>query len=473
MTLIDHGLHDGAPVQAPVRRRRFRPTAVRAYDIRGVVGRDFDETDARALGLSYATVARTWGMRTVAVGRDGRLTSPAIEAALVEGLVEGGMRVSRIGVGPTPKLTFAVRRLGLHGGIQVTASHNPPNENGFKLLLGPGRVHGSNLQALVATEGRAARGGSVRDVSVEAAYVERLSADASGLKPFKVAWDAGSGATGDAIRALVRRLPGRHVLLNTEIDGRFPCHHPDPAVGANLAQLQAAVRANGCDLGLAFDGDGDRLGAVDGEGEIVWADQLLLFLAADLLTEHPGATVVADVKCSRVVAEGVARLGGRAVTAPSGYVRVCETMEREHALLGGELSGHIFFADRWDGADDALYAAVRVLLALSRGSGTLADFRKSLPATVATPEARLACADARKAEVVRAVASRVAEAGQFADTVDGLRVSGSDGWWLLRASATEPKLTVRCEGSDEAAVARLKAEVAGHLRACGIEPRGL
>jgi phosphomannomutase len=447
----------------------MRTAAVRAFDIRGQVGRDLDEEDARLLGGAYASLARERGLSRIAVGRDGRLTSPAMEAALLEGLVEGGMKVTRVGTGPTPMLTFAVRSLELDGGIMVTASHNPPADNGFKLLLGPERIHGKALKALVAREGTPVPGGSVEERVVIDDYVADLAEVAHGLRGFKVAWDCGNGATGEVVERLTARLPGEHVLLYSEIDGRFPNHHPDPAVGANLRDLQNAVIGAACDLGIAFDGDGDRIGAVDSTGAVVWADQLLLLMAADVLRDNPGAAIAADVKSSRVLFDGVKALGGRPVMVPSGYVLVKEAMKREGALLSGELSGHMFYADRWDCTDDALYAAVRVLRALSRSNQTLSEFRESLPRTIITPEFRIPCADERKAAVVEEVDGRLTAAGVEIDRADGLRVMSEDGWWLLRASGTEAKITCRAEAYDEEALERLMTQLRRELRESGIE----
>lgn len=447
-------------------RARIAVEAVRAYDVRGVVGRDLDEEGARALGLSYAAVARAEGLRDIAVGRDGRTSSPALEQALVAGLVEGGMGVERIGLCPTPMLAFAVRTRGLDGGIMVTASHNPPAENGFKLLMGDARVHGAALRELVETPGRAMHGGSVRAARVTERYLDGLVAAARGMAPLKVAWDCGNGATGRIVERLVQRLPGEHRLLYSEVDGRFPNHHPDPAVETNLQALSAAVTEGGCDLGVAFDGDGDRLGVVDQAGRVVWADQVLVLLACDMLQRHPGSTVVADVKCSRALFDGVAACGGRAVLAPSGYVHVRETMRRVGALMGGELSGHLFFADGWHGVDDAIYAAIRTFHAVTKIPGGLAAFRDGLPKMAVTPELRIPCPEHRKAEVVREVAGRL---GVVLDPVMGLRVTSDDGWWLLRASGTEPKLTCRAEASDLSALERVKDDLRGQLRSSGVE----
>jgi len=447
---------------------RIAPTAIRAYDIRGHAGRDIDRGGAYALGLAYAGQARRAKVDHVAVARDGRLSSPTLEQALVWGLMDGGLRVERLGVGPMPMLAFGVRELGLGGGIMVTASHNPPAENGFKIMLGEARVHGEALAALVRGPCERRRCGSARRRAMMGAYVEALAQAADGMDELTVAWDCGHGATGPVVEQLAPLLPGRHILINTEVDGRFPAHHPDPAEAANLSQLAEAVTAHRCDLGVAFDGDGDRLGVVDAHGRILWADQLLLLLARDLLARHPGAAVVGDVKCSKVLFDGIAAAGGRGVRSPSGYVFVREAMLAEGAMLAGELSGHIFFADDWGGSDDAVYAALRTFLALSRLHGGLAGFRDSLPPSFATPELRIPCAEARKEAVVAEVAERLGD-GYDLDPLLGVRVETADGWWLLRASGTEPKLSARCESAHPDGLDRLRAELRRQLQLSGIE----
>jgi phosphomannomutase len=447
---------------------RIPPRALRAYDIRGLVGRDIDEGGARALGLSLAAWAEARGLTRFVVGRDGRLSSPVLERALVAGLCAGGAEVARIGLGPTPRVAFAARELGFDGGVMVTASHNPAGQNGFKLMIGAGRIHGDALHQLVKTPGRPRGGGYVRDVAVGAAYASNLVAAAGEPRPLRIAWDPGHGATAETVRRLTRRLPGGHVLINAEADGRFPVHHPDPSLAANLTWLQAAVREANCDLGLAFDGDGDRLGVVDAEGEIVWADQCLLFLARDLLAKRPGAAVVADVKCSRVLFDGVRRLGGRPVPTPSGYVPVRSAMQAAGAPLAGELSGHIFFEDCWDGADDALYAAMRLIRVLSERGGSLAEFRRSLPPVFATPELRIPCADETRAGIVAEAARQAAADGLDADFTDGVRVTTETGWWLLRAAGSEPMLTLRCEADDPESLDALKRDLAERLERLGV-----
>jgi phosphomannomutase len=448
---------------------RINPAAVRSYDLRGVVGRELGPNDAHALGLAFATAARAQRLRSVAVGRDGRESSPLLEEALVAGLVAGGLRARRIGLGPTPMLYFAVHACGFDGGIMVTGSHNPRDENGFKLLLGAEPVYGAALRKLVSLEPRRQAGGAEGECSVTGAYLQSLAHLARAAKPFKVVWDCGSGALGAVIEELTQMLPGRHVLLNARVDGRFPAHHPDPSIAANLRELQAAVVAHGADLGIAFDGDGDRIGVVDETGAIVLADQLLLLLAADALERQPGAAIVADVKSSRVLFEGIRRLGGRAVMAPSGYVLVRAAMLAAAAPLAGEMSGHIMFAGAWHGSDDALYVAMRLLQALTRFGASLAEFRRALLRTIATPELRIACPAVRKHAVIREVALRVKASGAQIDTTDGVRVTNKDGWWLLRASGTESKLTARCEAGDEDSLARLRSMLIRQLRASGID----
>ena len=467
------------PEARPETRPEARPEprigsrAIRAYDIRGVVGADIDAAGARALGRSYAAYARARRLRRFVVGRDGRLSSPALERALVDGLAAGGAEVVRIGLGPTPRVAFAVRELGFDGGLMVTASHNPPAENGFKLLLGAERLHGPALSELVATPGEPRGGGCVREISMEAAYVVRLAATAEGARPLRIAWDPGHGATADTVRRLTRRIPGGHILINAEVDGRFPAHHPDPSVAKNLQALRQTVLDTKADLGLAFDGDGDRLGVVDSEGEILWPDQYLLYLAREVLARRPGAAIVGDVKCSRTLFEGIRQLGGRPVVAPSGYARVREVMRANGAPLAGELSGHIFYDDCWDRADDALYAAMRLIMAMSLGGGSLAEFRRSLPRTWATPELRIPCADWARPGIVAAIAREAQSEGLDADMVDGVRVATESGWWLLRAAGSEPMLTVRCEALDPDGLETLKRDLAERLGRCGVKVEGL
>jgi phosphomannomutase len=350
----------------------------------------------------------------------------------------------------------------------VTGSHNPPDQNGFKLMLGGDPLYGEALGELWSIDPQARGGGSLDEVDVTRDYVDSLVATVEDLPIASAAWDCGNGATGAVVEQLTARLPDRQRTMFTAIDGHFPNHHPDPSVAENMKDLQRTVVEEGLDLGIAFDGDGDRIGVIDGEGQIVWADQLLLLLALDMLHERPGATVVGDVKSSEVLFDGIEKAGGRAVMCPSGYVLVREAMLREGAPLGGEMSGHIFYRD-WHSADDALYNAMRTLRALARSGLTLSQFRRSLPTTFATPEVRLDCPDDRKAEIIRSIEMQVRARGLAFTKTDGLRVSEEGGWWLLRASGTEPKLTVRCEASSEEALQRIASGLAARLETFGLD----
>jgi phosphomannomutase len=452
---------------------RFDPTILREYDIRGVVGQSLDRDDARVLGRSFGSLMRAAGARRVAVGYDGRLSSPDLEGALVEGLAASGVDVVRIGRGPTPMLYFASHHLPADAGIMVTGSHNPPEYNGFKMVLQHGSVYGAAIQELrrIAETGDWAEGrGEVSDEPVFEAYVDRLMQESvPEIERLSVAWDAGNGAAGEAMAALCDRLPGRHFLLNAAIDGTFPAHHPDPTVPANLAQLIDLVAREGCDLGIAFDGDGDRIGVVDERGRILWGDQIMLRLARSILRAQPGATFIADVKASQVLFDEIARAGGRPIMWKTGHSLIKTKMKEEKAAFAGEMSAHLFFADRYYGYDDALYAAVRLLADVASSGETLAEFRDSLPQVVNTPEIRFPCAEERKSAVIDEVRARLEAEKADVVTLDGVRVRADDGWWLLRASNTQDVLVARCEAADEAGLARLKQALRAHLEASGLD----
>ena len=456
--------------------RQLDAALLGAYDIRGIVGETLTGADMEAIGRSFATIARTrasaGGTPLVCVGRDGRLSSTALEARLVEGLTAAGADVLRIGVGPTPMLYFAVHERRCCGGMMVTGSHNPPAYNGVKMMLGRGPFYGDDIALLarIAADGAFAEGaGRVHDADIAGAYVARLLREA-GEDGFRVAWDAGNGAAGAVLGALTCGLAGRHILLNVSVDGTFPAHHPDPTVPETLTQLIDTVRAERCDLGIAFDGDGDRIGVVDGTGAILWGDQLVALLAREVLRNRPGATVIGDVKASRVLFDEIARLGGRPLMWQTGHAPIKAKMAEIDAPLAGEMSGHIFFADRYYGFDDALYAGLRLLRLIAGEGRSLAELRAELPCRVNTPEVRFPCADARKFRVVEAIREQLsAEGGTFSD-IDGVRVETPDGWWLLRAANTQPALVARCEAEDAAALERLKTDLAARLRASGIAP---
>ena len=454
--------------------RRLDPTILREYDIRGVVGDTLTEDAVHAVGRAFGSLVARDGGATVAVGYDGRVSSPDLAGALVEGLVATGLNVIRVGLGPTPMLYYAAHVLDTDAAMMITGSHNPPQYNGIKMIHRGASFYGADIQELgrmVAAGDFVDGEGTVTDRALLEDYVDRLRQDFSGQKPLVVAWDPGNGSGGEAVVKLTDRLPGRHVLINEEIDGSFPAHHPDPTVEANLAQLKETVAAEGCDVGIALDGDGDRIGVVDGRGRVLWGDQLMVILAAEVLEDLPGATIIADVKASQVFFDEIARMGGKPLMWKTGHSLIKAKMAETGAPLAGEMSAHIFFGHRYYGYDDALYAAVRLLSILARSADSLADMRDALPAMVNTPELRFDCSDERKFQVVDEVRARLkSSANVEVNDIDGVRVLSDDGWWLLRASNTQPALVARCESATEDGLARLKMVLAEQLRASGVEP---
>ena len=452
---------------------RIEPTILREYDIRGVIEETLSNDDARAVGRAFGTAVVEKGGKTVCVGYDGRLSSPELEAAVVDGLVQCGLKAVRIGLGPTPMLYYAVNVVPADAGIMISGSHNPPEYNGFKMMMGKAPFYGDDIIRLgqTAASGAYASGtGTVEDWPAHDVYVERLAKDFSGQRSLKVAWDAGNGSAGKAMADVVTKLPGTHFLLNEEIDGTFPSHHPDPTLPECLVQLQETVQREQCDLGVAFDGDGDRIGAIDGQGRILWGDQIMVLLAEDVLKTHPGATIIADVKASQTLFDEVARMGGNPLMWKTGHSLIKAKMAETGSPLAGEMSGHIFFADRYYGFDDGLYAAVRLLSYIASQPKSLAELRDALPQPVNTPELRFPCSDTRKFDVVEEVKKRMQASDANIIDVDGLRVSTDDGWWLLRASNTQDVLVARCEAADEAGLQRLREALVEQVTQSGIEP---
>ncbi|ANY19138.1 Phosphomannomutase/phosphoglucomutase [Tsuneonella dongtanensis] len=458
-------------------KHTFDPTTLREYDIRGIIGETLGPDDARAIGRGFATMLREAGGTTVAVGYDGRVSSPMLEHALVEGLTASGCDVVRIGMGPTPMLYYAeASSEEVHGGIQITGSHNPANYNGFKMVFLGRPFFGEDILEL----GRRAEAGAWIDGQGEVVsrevfedYVERLLEGLSGidfdtLSGLRIGWDAGNGAAGPALEALAARLPGEHHLLFTEVDGSFPNHHPDPTVPENLEDLRRLVASKNLDFGVAFDGDGDRIGAVDGEGRIIWGDQLLMIYAEDLLARLPNATIIADVKASRALFDRVAELGGKPLMWKTGHSLIKSKMKEIGAPLAGEMSGHVFFADTYYGFDDALYAAVRLIAASARLGKSVTELRSAMPAMVNTPELRFQVHETRKFAAIDEVKARMARSPHAVDTTDGVRVSTPDGWWLLRASNTQDVLVARAESESEEGLARLVAQIDEQLAASGL-----
>jgi len=449
----------------------FHSTVLREYDVRGIVGETLHAADAYALGQAFGTHVKRAGGSRVCVGYDGRVSSPELSTRLMEGIASTGIDVINVGLGATPMLYFSVFELDADGGVMVTGSHNPPNYNGFKMMMGKKPCFGEAIQALGKTANAGdfeAGNGTIVDEDVFERYIERMLRDYEGAA-FKVAWDPANGAAGPAIEALVKRLPGEHIVINAEVDGTFPNHHADPTVEENLEQLKDVVAEHGCDIGLSFDGDGDRIGAIDGQGRVVWGDQMLAIMAGDLLKELPGAPIIADVKASQALFDRIRELGGEPVMWKTGHSLIKSKMVELGAPLAGEMSGHIFYKHKFYGHDDAIYAGLRFLNAIAAQGGDLAALKDGLPAAINTPELRFDCDEERKFEVVKEVKARLEDAGANMSTVDGVRVQTEDGWWLLRASNTQAVLVARCEASSEQGLARLKKALVAALAESGVE----
>lgn len=454
------------------RARPVDPEILRASDIRGIVGHNLNCETAYSIGRAFGTIVRACSGNNVCVGYDGRLSSPSLESALCEGLEQSGITVIRIGLCPSPMLYFAVHNLGAHGGIMVTGSHNPSEYNGFKMMLGTSSFHGADIQRLNQLLDRASLSnglGRIIDVEVDGAYALAVAGGLRNPQDLKIAWDPGNGAAGAVLGQVLEHLPGEHFVINEDVDGRFPAHHPDPTVPENLVQLQDQVAKENCDLGIAFDGDGDRIDVVDSDGEILWGDQLMMLLAEQVVAERPGATIIADVKASDYLFGHITEIGGTPLMWKIGHSFIKSKMVETGAPLAGEMSGHIFFADRYFGFDDALYAAVRLLDALGATKRSLAECRRAMPSVVNTPELRFDCAESRKQPIMRSVMSALHREGAVVDTTDGVRVRTKDGWWLLRQSNTQAVLVARCEAHDRDALDRVKADLVDHLVSAGYD----
>jgi phosphomannomutase len=451
----------------------FDPTVLREYDIRGIVGKTLHPADAFAIGRCFASIILRDGGRSIAVGYDGRLSSPELETALVDGLKASGADVVRIGCGPTPMLYFTATTLPTDGAVMVTGSHNPPDYNGFKMMRGRKPFYGKQIADFGAMSAAGdvlpQSAGTDRAIDIAPAYIARLLQDwDGGDRVLRVVWDNGNGSAGEVLQRLVKDLPGDHIVLNGTIDGRFPAHHPDPTVPKNLEELIAAVAAEKADIGIAFDGDADRIGVVDDAGQILAGDQILVVLGRDVLRTHPGATIIADVKASQVLFDEIGRAGGAPLMWKTGHSLIKAKMAETGSPLAGEMSGHIFFADRWYGFDDALYAAIRMLGIVARTPGRLSAVRDALPHVINTPELRFDCDDRRKFTVIEEVAARLRIEGAKVSETDGVRVLTDDGWWLLRASNTQAVLVARAEASSEAGLERLKQALVAQLEASGL-----
>lgn len=450
-------------------------TIFRAYDIRGVVGETLTHETAYLVGYAFADLLES-KQHPVIVCRDGRLTSPTISKELMRGLMDGGAEVLDIGVGPTPMLYFAVHTMACVGGIMVTGSHNPPRHNGFKMMRGKRALFGDDIQAIyhkcVQLQGQDLKSQTKMPVK---GYVENyvdnlLDSAAAASRELKIAWDPGNGATGEVIEELTAKLPGEHFVINSEIDGHFPAHHPDPSNEANMQQLKELVLREKCNLGFAFDGDGDRVGIIDDKGQILVGDQILLLLSRQMLKRKPGATIIADVKTSQAFFDDVKACGGKPLMWKTGHSLIKAKMKEVGAALGGEMSGHIFFAEGYYGFDDGIYAALRFIDMLYESEKPMSDMTATLPQLMSTPEMHHECADDVKFQVVENLKTKLKEQGQTFNDVDGIRYENGEGWWLLRASNTQPALITRVEAKTKEGLLHLQDMLKG-LMAAVMPPR--
>ncbi len=445
-------------------------TIFREYDIRGIADRDLLSPDIEVLGRAIGTYMIRRSGRKINLGRDCRLSSPRLHQALLNGLLAAGCEVTDIGVVPTPLLYYSVYKFGAEAGVMITGSHNPADYNGFKMMAGKAAVYGQDIQdiyKIIETRNFETGKGSVIGADPITPYVEEIPQGFNFARRVKVVFDAGNGTAGPTLHRLLERLNVEPIEMFFEMDGHFPNHHPDPTVEHNLEMLKAAVKQHGAELGIAFDGDSDRIGAIDENGAVVWGDQLMLIYAREILTRKPGSTFIGEVKCSQVMYDTIEKLGGKPIMYKTGHSLIKTKMKEEHAELAGEMSGHIFFADRFYGFDDALYAACRLIEIVAASGKPLSHQLEGLPLMVNTPEIRVDWPDETKFQVVARVTAHFKATHSVID-VDGVRVKFDKGWGLLRASNTQPVLVMRFEAESPELLAEYQATVEAALHAAAV-----
>ena len=445
----------------------------REYDIRGIVDKDFDLNDVEKMGLGFGTYLSKHGGKTAVAARDCRLSSPGIRDALVKGMVAAGVRVIDLGTCPTPLLYFGIRRLKADGGVMITASHNPPEYNGFKVCLGPDTIYGEGIQDFrrLVEKGEFIKGkGSAEPYEIIGPYTDYLVNHISLKRPVRLAVDAGNGTAGVVAGPILKKVGCETIELFFEMDGRFPNHEPDPTIPENMSTLIDTVLKHDLEMGIGFDGDGDRIGVVDEKGRIIWGDMLMAVFAREILKDHPGATFIGEVKCSQNMYDHIKAHGGNPIMWKTGHSLIKQKLKEEKALLAGEMSGHMFFADRYFGYDDAIYAACRLVELAASRSEPLSGFLADLPKTYNTPEIRVECPEDQKFKVVDKVKAMLGKDTEIID-IDGVRMVFPDGWGLVRASNTSPVLVLRFEAQSQprlkeiqeylqGVIAKAKAEVA-------------
>jgi phosphomannomutase/phosphoglucomutase len=442
----------------------LNPGIFREYDIRGIADQELLDPEVELIGRALATHLIRQSGRLICLGRDCRLSGQRIHDALLKGLLAAGANVLDIGMGPTPLLYYSAVHFKANGAIMITGSHNPAEYNGLKTVCGSGTLHGDQIQQvlkLIQTNDLETGTGTVKTVDAATPYVDEVAAQFLTLpRKVKVVFDAGNGTAGPTLHRILERLNIEPIELFFEMDGRFPNHHPDPTVVSNLKQLQDAVHANSAELGIAFDGDSDRIGAVDENGDVVYGDMLMLIFGREILTRKPGATFIGEVKCSQIMYDKLAELGGNPIMYKTGHSLIKAKMKEEHAELAGEMSGHMFFADRYHGFDDALYAACRLIEIVAKAGKPLSYQLEGIPKLVSTPELRVDCPDDKKFQVVEKVAAAVRQRYKVVD-VDGVRAIFEHGWGLVRASNTQPVLVMRFEATSDELLKQYRNELEG------------
>ncbi|MEC6997727.1 MAG: phosphomannomutase/phosphoglucomutase [Pseudomonadota bacterium] len=452
-------------------KHKFHTSILRAYDIRGIIGETLSANDSYNLGYKFSCYTRRGDKASrVIVGYDGRLSSKLLHKRLIQGLIDAGSTVTSIGLCPSPVLYYANKVMNADGAIMITGSHNPANYNGFKMLAGGNSLYGKFIHELVNTKKKGLKQkGVLYKYNIEESYLIEITKEIKNIRSdIKVVWDPGNGAAGNILKKLVKLLPGKHYLLNTAIDGTFPSHHPDPTEEKNLKQLKLAMNRVSADIGIAFDGDGDRIGIINNDNNFISGDKLLFIFASEVIKKNPGATIISDVKASNKIFDQIAKIGGKPLMWKTGHSFIKEKMKTSGALLAGEMSGHIFFADHYYGFDDALYASIRLLLILENKK-KLNDTLKPFSNLVSTNEIKIFCKDEIKFRVIKKGITLIKKKYPKVNTIDGIRVNTDRGWWLLRASNTQPALIARCEAESNDNLAKLKEEVINLLKKCGIK----
>ena len=451
----------------------FNKTILREYDIRGIFKRDLNLIDALYLGKSFATLLKKNNFKNVVVGYDGRSSSIKIEKKLIEGLISKGIQVYRIGIVPTPLLYYSMYSKKLNSGIMITGSHNPPEYNGFKMLLKNKSIVGKDILDLakISSKGKFSpnKKGKVKKISIANKYLIFLKNLAKVKKNIKIAWDPGNGSSGEIISKLTKIITGKHYVINQKIDVNFPAHHPDPTFPNNLKQLIGLVKKKKCDLGFAFDGDGDRLGVIDNKGRIIFADKIVAFLAKDVLKNKPKSKIILDIKSSQSVFNEIKKLGGNPIFWKTGHSLIKKKMKETKAIFAGEMSGHIFFADEYFGFDDAIYASIRFLNLYSDIKKPLSIIFDGMEKSYNTPELRFDSTETEKFLIVNKLKKILKDEKKRFTSIDGVRFTINEGWWLVRASNTQNIIVARCESSSKENLIKVKLNLKKYLKKCSFD----